>query len=285
MALRQASTYSAAVRQFSAARRDAASFKSKQFCPEAKNRGNPCRSSRWAGLEELPNPDVGVAVLPTRAPAAMMHAAYAALAELPIRYGDAPQLELSAVQDDNTKSWKIQSWLASLLPGQGEIETSRAALAEDVFRCARIYEEANAYSSSSTRPSPDVRKASTGHYHVSLELCDRPGCPRFHLDTVKVRLLRYYFGPTTETVDSEDINWEAFNNHGTNEQSVPKLSDVVRRIPDGAVALFKGRKYHKDIARTGCVHRSPGLDVPGWVFNSKGEPRRMLLKIDNMCSN
>ena len=279
MALRQASTYSTAVRQFSA-RRDAASFKSKISDSESKNRGNPCRSSRWAGLEELSHPDVGVAVLPARAPAAM-HAA--ALAELPILYEDAPKLELSAVQDDNTKSWKIQSWLAALLPGQGKIETSRAALADDVFRCARIYEEANAYSSSP--PSPDKRKASTGHYHVSLELCDRPGCPRFHLDSVKVRLIRYYFGPTTETVDTEDINWEAFNNHGTNEQSVPKLADVVRRIPDGAVALFKGRKYHKDISGTGCVHRSPGLDVPGWVFNSKGEPRRMLLKIDNMCSN
>ena len=255
-----------------------ASFKSKLVSYAIYIRDNPNhRVFSWTGLEELNNPAVIAAVLPLAVPPSI---SADELAELPVFNQDSPQLKLSAKQDDQSKLQGIEAWLEALLPGTGTIETTRNALTEDVLSCCAVYERATKATRSLDSHAHDYtdHDSELKQYIATLELEDRPGCPRFHRDNLSLRLVRTYFGPTTETVNNKDVIWEAFEKNRPNKECVPDLS-AIERFPDGSVALIKGRMYHPDIPRSGCVHRSPGLDTPGWVYNSRGEPRRMFLRL------
>ena len=251
---------------------------SRAFRPSGFAAGAGGLSHRWAGIDELRDPSIGACFVPLHIPAAVMPEL---LAELPCfgeDTGSAETLGLSSVHDEQTKLEKLQAWLSEeVLPAEAEsFDTILGALARDVLQCCTIFERAKAACS----PRPNNETAV--EYEVLMELVDQPGCTRFHFDAyVHTRLLRTYFGPTTEMVNNSDVNWEAFEAFDSdNAQSVPNL-EAVQRTPAEGVLLLKGSKYHPGIPRSGCVHRSPGWDSPGWVFNSKGEPRRMLLRIDD----
>eukprot|EP00873_Tetraselmis_striata_P001107 jgi/Tetstr1/421371/TSEL_012340.t1 len=232
--------------------------------------------ARWSGVKELRSPAVGAAVLPLPIPATI-HAASASLSELDCFDQNVPQLELAPSMDGVIKLLRLSQWLGLLLPGKNNAKV-RSAIAEDALKCCCIYEEAYAQC--------DDTAGGAGHYHVSMELVDRPGCTRFHLDYLRVRLLRVYWGPTTEIVTdgASGVNWEAFQALEKNEKTVPNL-DHVQRVPAESALVLKGRRFHPDIKRTGGVHRSPGTRAPGWLYNYRGQPRRLLLKVDDAgCS-
>jgi len=90
---------------------------------------------------------------------------------------------------------------------------------------------------------------------LRLDVSDEVMCPKFHLDNVRARLLCTYRGPGTEygpECGSQEIS-------------------RIRQVPQGAVALFRGRLWSSEEA-TGLLHRSPA--------SAPGAGARLLLVID-----
>lgn len=87
---------------------------------------------------------------------------------------------------------------------------------------------------------------------IRLETVTTDACSLFHVDRVRLRLLTTYIGPGTDWLDVT---------------AAP--DERIRRLPEGAVALFKGSLWP---GSPGCPHRSPPI---------KGTGRhRLLLSID-----
>lgn len=87
-----------------------------------------------------------------------------------------------------------------------------------------------------------------------------PMCPRFHVDRIPVRLLTTYAGPGTEWLCDRDVTRERLGPGaaGKPDESSGLLRPGarIRRLPAGAVALFKGSAW--DTGQLGgVVHRSP----------------------------
>lgn len=71
---------------------------------------------------------------------------------------------------------------------------------------------------------------------LRLEILDSVGCPKFHCDNVRMRLVLTYHGPGTEFV------------------SVSRPS-VIQQAPTGAFVFLKGHKH--PTYRDSTLHRSP----------------------------
>jgi hypothetical protein len=95
---------------------------------------------------------------------------------------------------------------------------------------------------------------------VRLEAITGDACRRFHADRIPFRLIVTYRGPGTEWVD------EAALPPGGDPRHPPM--EAVRRVPAGAVALFKGSLG----SDRPLLHRSPPITGTGAV--------RLLLCID-----
>jgi hypothetical protein len=95
---------------------------------------------------------------------------------------------------------------------------------------------------------------------VRLEAITGDACRRFHADRIPLRLIVTYRGPGTEWVD------EAALPPGADPRHPPM--EAVRRVPAGAVALFKGSLG----SDRPLLHRSPPIAGTGAV--------RLLLCID-----
>ncbi len=95
---------------------------------------------------------------------------------------------------------------------------------------------------------------------VRLEAVTGDACRRFHADRIPLRLIVTYRGPGTEWVD------EAVLPPGGDPRHPPM--EAVRRVPAGAVALFKGSLG----SDRPLLHRSPPIAGTGAV--------RLLLCID-----
>jgi hypothetical protein len=95
---------------------------------------------------------------------------------------------------------------------------------------------------------------------VRLEAISGNACSRFHADRVALRLIATYRGPGTEWVDEDALP------PGADPRDPP--AQAVRRVPTGAVGLFKGSLA---TARP-AMHRSPPIAGTGAV--------RLLLCID-----
>lgn len=75
--------------------------------------------------------------------------------------------------------------------------------------------------------------------NLMIEVTNRRVCPQFHCDNLNVRMIKTYFGPTTEYIRRDRPN-------------------EVRSAPVGALVFLKGRRHptHSDLIH----HRSP--EVP-----------------------
>jgi hypothetical protein len=103
------------------------------------------------------------------------------------------------------------------------------------------------------------RIANKTSVRVRLETLHDDGCVKFHVDSLRLRLLCTYSGPGTEWVANEGANRQELGNHAesleaANRSIVPDAS-LVRVTPTGSVMVFKGSRFDED-PETGLVHRS-----------------------------
>lgn len=119
-----------------------------------------------------------------------------------------------------------------------EARRERDLLADDVAALALLF----------------ARAAGAPMIHVRLDVVRTDSCRRFHLDTVRLRLLCAYRGAGTE--------YGAAPHGGTPER--------IERAPRGAAGLFRGRRWPGE--DTGLLHRSPPIAGTGET--------RLLLVID-----
>jgi hypothetical protein len=105
---------------------------------------------------------------------------------------------------------------------------------------------------------------------IRLERLANDACSLFHVDNVPARLITTYLGPTTEYLP-EFATDRAGLGQGRND-FVCRDVRAVRRLPPGAVGLFKGSRNAAGPAGA-AVHRSPPIEAAGVV--------RYLLVIDD----
>lgn len=95
---------------------------------------------------------------------------------------------------------------------------------------------------------------------LGLSLTDQQDCPRFHADSVRMRLLCTYRGAGTE--------WLPLPGGAAAAASLD-TPPAPCRAPSGDVLLFKGERAR---AGAGCIHRSPPQPA--------GAPPRLVLRLD-----
>ena len=83
---------------------------------------------------------------------------------------------------------------------------------------------------------------------VRLQSIDNDACWKFHRDTVKMRLLTTYVGPSTEWVNQRDAEEALFNQKD--------YQGLIERFHQHEVGIFKGSEYDDG---NGIVHRSPPI--------------------------
>jgi hypothetical protein len=87
---------------------------------------------------------------------------------------------------------------------------------------------------------------------IRLERIEDNACRLFHRDSVRLRLLTTYRGPSTEWIEPE-FSEIALRNSG-------RFCLPIRRLEDYDVAIFKGTHSAHD---RGVVHRSPPIEGSG----------------------
>jgi hypothetical protein len=101
---------------------------------------------------------------------------------------------------------------------------------------------------------------------LRLRVLDKAMCPRFHVDHVPVRLITTYAG-----VGSQWLKEGAMDRRQLGQAAAePEDAGQIQQIASGAVALFKGEKWHGNEG-FGLIHRSP-QPAPG--------ERRLILTLD-----
>ncbi|WEK09904.1 MAG: DUF1826 domain-containing protein [Candidatus Pseudomonas colombiensis] len=104
------------------------------------------------------------------------------------------------------------------------------------------------------------------HVGLRLRVLDKAMCPRFHVDHVPVRLITTYAG-----VGSQWLKEGAMDRRQLGQAAAePEDAGQIQQIASGAVALFKGEKWHGNEG-FGLIHRSP-QPAPG--------ERRLILTLD-----
>ena len=83
---------------------------------------------------------------------------------------------------------------------------------------------------------------------VRLQNIDNDGCWKFHRDTVKMRLLTTYLGPSTEWVNQRDAEEALYTQKD--------YQGLIEHFKLHEVGIFKGSEYD---AGDGIVHRSPPI--------------------------
>ena len=101
--------------------------------------------------------------------------------------------------------------------------------------------------------------AEESRIRVRLERIRDNGCAKFHVDTLKLRLLCTYAGPGTEWVPEgrgrrDCLGWNRGSTDEANARIVPD-SKAVQTMATGSVAVFKGR-LHPGFEGQGLIHRS-----------------------------
>lgn len=106
--------------------------------------------------------------------------------------------------------------------------------------------------------------------HIRLERLANDACSLFHVDNVPARLITTYIGPATEYLPETATN-RAGLGKGRNDR-ICRDTRAIRRVPAGAVGLFKGARSAGGPAAA-AVHRSPPIEAAGAM--------RYLLVIDD----
>jgi len=98
--------------------------------------------------------------------------------------------------------------------------------------------------------------------HIRLERLAHDACSLFHIDFVSARLIKTYIGPTTEYLPEFATDRTGLG-LGRNER-ICRDPRAVRRLPPGAVGVFKGSRGAAGPAGA-AVHRSPPVEADGAV--------------------
>lgn len=95
-------------------------------------------------------------------------------------------------------------------------------------------------------------------------------CRKFHTDINDLRMLCTYSGPGTLWLTEDNINRNALNNKGDENDMVIDESKV-RQAEEGTILILKGAIFPQENTKA-AVHRSPTIEETG--------ERRLLLRID-----
>jgi len=107
------------------------------------------------------------------------------------------------------------------------------------------------------------------HFKLLLGSITTNMCRKFHTDNNTLRMLCTYSGAGTLWLPKENINLEALENFGSNEEIVIDKNNI-KQANTGAVIILKGEKYSDDTQA--AVHKSPSIE------SKRG--KRLLLRID-----
>lgn len=95
-------------------------------------------------------------------------------------------------------------------------------------------------------------------------------CRRFHTDINELRMICTYFGPGTEWLNQDNVNFYALRNPKENlEIAIDPLK--INRVKTGDVCIMKGELYQHDIV-SACIHKSPTIE--------NNQQKRLILRID-----
>ena len=106
---------------------------------------------------------------------------------------------------------------------------------------------------------------------ISFGIVDTDMCRRFHTDMYELRMLCTYAGQGTMWLSDDNINYEALNSRGGNDEIVLRREDI-KQVNTGDVALIKGA-LHPNSKVGGLVHRSPTIE--------KLNQKRLVLRVDS----
>jgi len=120
-----------------------------------------------------------------------------------------------------------------------------------------------------TRRLADAEGCDLARVRLRLETLGDDGCPRFHVDRCRLRLLCTYRGPGTEWLEHDQVDRRALISHQPNEAIL--RHGQAQRLGPFQVAVLKGERFPGN-AGLGLVHRSPPIAGTGTV--------RVLLCID-----
>lgn len=139
--------------------------------------------------------------------------------------------------------------LGAIAPGEG-----RCALAAHMTNLLHLAAELDFWS--------EVLAELTGCELVGVRLArlEAAMCPRFHTDTVTVRLVSTIMGNGTEYLAEEDVDrrWLGHAAQGKTDElsGLLRAGARIQRAETGDVVLLKGEAWRNN-ARRGAVHRSP----------------------------
>jgi hypothetical protein len=104
---------------------------------------------------------------------------------------------------------------------------------------------------------------------VQLAAIDSQKCPKFHVDSVGIRLLCTYCGAGTEVIDEQSLDRARVSVCGP-ERAPTRETGAVRQMQPCWVALLKGSAWPGN-EQYGAVHRSPVA----------GDRRRLVFTLDS----
>ncbi|XOV67882.1 MAG: DUF1826 domain-containing protein [Fluviicola sp.] len=117
----------------------------------------------------------------------------------------------------------------------------------------------------------EFKKASgADSFRLLLETVTSNMCRRFHSDMNDLRLLCTYAGPGTLWLKDDNINRDALNQRGEDDDIV-KNKDEIQQVKTGAAVIIKGAMYPKKGTKA-AVHKSPPVEETG--------EKRLMLRID-----
>jgi hypothetical protein len=111
-----------------------------------------------------------------------------------------------------------------------------------------------------TRRLADAEGCDLARVRLRLETLGDDGCPRFHVDRCRLRLLCTYRGPGTEWLPGAQVDRSALASHAPNER-ILRYGEP-RRLQPFHVGVMKGECYPGNAGR-GLVHRSPSIAGSG----------------------
>lgn len=105
---------------------------------------------------------------------------------------------------------------------------------------------------------------------LQLHAVHHQHCPRFHIDSVGVRLICTYAGPATEWIAETELERARVGRGAPSD--VPSQEQASRRLERFDVALMKGRSWRGN-RLFGVVHRSPAPEAqPRLVLTIDARP-------------
>jgi hypothetical protein len=97
--------------------------------------------------------------------------------------------------------------------------------------------------------------------HVGLGLTRQDECKRFHVDSMRLRLLCTYLGPGTQWLPARAANLYALGSPHHQAHHVIADPDAIQQADSLALVWMKGNRFATD--QLGAIHRSPPIQHLG----------------------